>query len=82
MDVTHLRKNIFLRHCAGDYITLGNAVTESSWSEYAGHKKEKICNTDIILDQFKNFKEYEKFCQTSLEWIKENKEEAQFLIDS
>jgi len=60
---------------------LGNAVTESSWAEYAGLKKEKICNTDIILGQFRDFKEYEKFSQTSLEWIKENKEEAKFLVD-
>ncbi|MSU45410.1 MAG: hypothetical protein EXS47_02160 [Candidatus Zambryskibacteria bacterium] len=60
---------------------LGNGVSKSSWREYAGLEKEEICKKDIILGQFKNFKEYEEFSRSSLEWIKNNKEEAQFLIE-
>lgn len=33
----------------------------SSFSEYLSYSKEKICQKEIILSQFKNVKEYEKF---------------------
>jgi len=60
---------------------LGRGVSKSSWGEYAGMSKKQICKKDIILGQFKNFKEYEEFSKSSLEFIKENKEQAKFLLE-
>src|SRR3989344_4526859 len=60
---------------------LGHCVSKSSWNEYAGLEKKEICKKEIILEQFKNFTDYKEFSQTSLEWIKENKEVAKFLIE-
>ena len=60
---------------------LGHGGSKSSWNEYAGLEKKEICKKEIILEQFKNFTDYKEFSQTSLEWIKENKEVAKFLIE-
>jgi len=60
---------------------LGNGVSKSSWMEYGGLDNDGICKKDIILGQFKDFEEYKEFAGTSLEWIKENKESAEFLIE-
>lgn len=61
---------------------LGNGVSKSSWDEYAGRNKLNICSAkDVVLEQFKNFSEYKSFALNSLEWIKENKEDAKFLLE-
>jgi len=60
---------------------LGHGVSKSSWGEYARLENENICSKNIILDQFKNFKEYEEFSRSSLEWIRDNKDEANFLLE-
>ena len=61
---------------------LGAKLSQSSYGEYLnapGSPKAGICVTDIILDQFKNSKEYEKFCEESLELMLSQKEEAREL---
>ncbi|MCG2694825.1 transposase [Candidatus Parcubacteria bacterium] len=48
----------------------------SSWNEYIKKdNKFKICGKDIILGQFKNSKDYEKFAEETIEGIKEKRYE-------
>jgi len=88
----HIDSNEYLLHLSV-YINLNNRVhghenklykselTKSSWSEYAGENKNQFCSKDIILKQFKNIKEYKNFSDEALEWIKENKESAKYLLE-
>lgn len=50
-----------------------NPLTLSSWGEYEGESKNKICNTSIILEQFSNFNSYKKFARSSLKDIQRRK---------
>ena len=57
-------------------------LSQSSLKEYSDvtfPKNRKLCRTDIILDQFSNRKEYESFCEDSLELMLSTKEEAKEL---
>ncbi len=61
--------------------------SKSSWSEYVEKDfSEFFCKKDIILDQFKNKKEYEKFARNTLESIIARKIEIkdmnEYLIES
>ncbi len=50
-------------------------LSKSSLAEFLGKAHgEKLCNTEIILGQFRNKKEYEDFVVESLEDIKLRKE--------
>jgi hypothetical protein len=87
----HINSNEYLLHLSAyvnlnDKVhKFGGPTAElirSSWSEYilseqTINKKpiEKICSTSLILDQFKNPKEYESFARSSLKEIIKNKEE-------
>lgn len=82
---THVTDNDYLLHLSV-YINLNpqahqlgseaSKLVKSSWEEYLGllSDKQKISNPKIILEQFKNQKEYEEFAHEALEIIKENKE--------
>jgi len=86
----HIESNDYLLHVSA-YVNLNQRVHElggstsklskSSLEEYIGKvaKKLQICKTDIILDQFKNQKEYLDFCEDSLELMLEAKEEQKEL---
>lgn len=63
------------------YVNLNNRfkgkphlISESSWNEYLGRGGICLCKPDIILDRFKNSKEYEKFALSSLKDILRRKE--------
>lgn len=60
---------------------LGNGVSKSSWSEYTGKDKSNFCNKNIILDQFKNLKEFIKFSEETLPQIREKKEMEKLLLE-
>ncbi len=47
----------------------------SSFSEYMNKVKKVFCVKDIILGQFTSIKEYESFCEETLPWILERKQE-------
>jgi len=49
--------------------------SRSSWDEYKGEIKGGLCSKNIILEQFKNKREYQKFAQSALESILERKED-------
>lgn len=43
--------------------------SRSSWEEYTSVKHSSFCEKDIILDQFKSIKEYQKFAESYLECV-------------
>lgn len=73
----HIGSNEYLLHVSA-YINLNDRVHQlgssasklvrSSWHEYANSSQEdiKFCTTDVILEQFKNKKEYGDFAHSSL----------------
>ncbi|MDO8522890.1 MAG: transposase [bacterium] len=79
----HIDSNKYLLHLSA-YVNLNNKVhrlgvqdAKSSWEEYlekANKSKKGICKKDIILDQFKNLKEYKDFAENSLKDILERKD--------
>ena len=76
----HINSNEYLLHLSA-YINLNNLVHKlknrlhySSWFEYTGNPENRICSKDIILNQFKNVREYESFAKAALENILRKKE--------
>ena len=76
--VTHIESNEQLLHTSA-YINLNGLVhrlkksaSRSSWSQYVD-LTEGICETDIILSQFKSIQEYKNFAEASLADILERK---------
>src|SRR3989338_4613367 len=79
----HINTNAYLLHLSA-YVNLnfrvhknfGGSTSKSRWEEYCGDKTKMLpelsphCHKDIILGQFKNKKEYERFALSSLEEIK------------
>ncbi len=77
---SHIDSDSYLRHVSA-YVNLNNRfsgkpfpLSKSSWEEYFGKEKSCICNPDIVLGQFKNLKEYQKFAESALEDIIKRKE--------
>jgi hypothetical protein len=81
----HIDSNEYLLHLSV-YINLnfrvhqlGNSVSKlvrTSWWEYIDDKKDKgFCDKDIILDQFENRREYQKYAEETLLDILEKKKE-------
>lgn len=53
-------------------LPLGNSVPKSSWQEYmrpSNKRKERICDTGMILDQFNRKRDYEQFATSSVKSI-------------
>jgi len=76
----HINSNEYLLHLSA-YINLNNLVHKlksksyySSWLEYINNPGSKICSKNIILNQFKNTREYENFTKEALENILMKKE--------
>lgn len=77
----HIDTNEYLLHLSA-YINLnseahrlGSLASKSSWEEYVNSSSnESFCNKEIILSQFKNILEYEKFVKDSIKITKEKKE--------
>ena len=92
----HIDSNTYLLHVSA-YVNLNDRVHKlggeaaklvksmSSWEEYTNKKIKGICKKDIILGQFGSVSEYKKFALSSLELIKERKEElrnlGEFLLE-
>ena len=71
----HIDANEYLLRVSA-YVNLNNRVHQlkhgefrSSWSEYAGSKRDDFCYTKVVLGQFHDFVEYEEFAQDSLKDI-------------
>ncbi len=54
-------------------------VSASSWEQYESGKRTSLCDPRVILDQFKNQKEYLRFALAALEDIQQRKEETRDL---
>lgn len=77
---SHIDSDSYLRHVSV-YVNLNNRfkgepyrLSKSSWEEYLGKEIGCICNPEIVLGQFKNVKEYERFARASLKDILKRKE--------
>ncbi len=79
----HVDSNEYLLHLSA-YINLNNKVHKnntlykSSLDEYKTGNST-MCKFDIIMDQFKDYKDYEKYLNESLEFILENKDKQKEL---
>lgn len=79
----HIDSNEYLLHLSA-YVNLNNKVhklgsemsklSKSSWGEYIGESLENFCEKSVILEQFKNTREYKEFTEDSLKDILERKE--------
>jgi putative transposase len=77
---SHIDSDEYLLH-ASIYVNLNNrfngkvaALSKSSWGEYLGEEGDYICNTSVVLEQFRNVKVYEELALSSLEDIIKRKE--------
>lgn len=94
----HINSNEYLLYLSA-YVNLNDNVhqlgseasklvkSKSSWDEYIkGRTQDGFCEKDIILGQFKNEREYEKFARNALESILSRKAELKniegYLIES
>lgn len=57
-----------------------NKYRWSSYGEFLDNRKE-LCEKEIILEQFKNIKEFQEFTETSYEIIKERKNVKDIFMD-
>jgi len=90
----HIDSNEYLLHVSA-YVNLNwrvhqlgssaSKLISSSWDEYVGKGKRNFCDKSVILGQFKNTNEYKEFARSSLESIRERKEELknirEFLLE-
>ncbi len=84
--IKHIDSDNYLLHLSA-YVNLNQRVHQlghpvsklhlySSWGEYKGEKKTTFCQKEIILDRFKDGKEYIKFAENSLTDIISRKEKS------
>ena len=56
--------------------TLGHSMSKSSWGEYIKGCEAELCqNKGVVLEQFKNKKEYKEFAEKFLRGMMERKED-------
>jgi putative transposase len=53
----------------------------SSFPEYLGYPVEEICVKDVIMGQFKNKDDYQKFSNNNAEYMKDKKEMEKMLLE-
>ena len=85
----HINSNGYLLHLSS-YINLNykvhgleSSVSRSSWEEFINNKDSdyKISTNEIILAQFKNKREYEKFALESLSTIRQKRDMEELLLE-
>ncbi len=86
----HIDSNEYLLHVSA-YVNLNDKVhqlsgrtaklvqSKSSWREYTNVCAGGICEKRIVLEQFKNICEYEEFALSSLETMRERKQDLKDL---
>lgn len=74
-QLLHVSAYVNLNYRVHRYPQIKADLTKSSWSEYVGECSERVCNKDIVLDQFKNTDEYKQFSLSSLQEIIERRYE-------
>lgn len=69
----HLSAYINLNDRAHGRGRLASTFSKTSWNEYIRDNSGSLCKKEIILGQFKNKREYQKFAESSLKSIVERK---------
>jgi len=70
----YVNKNKFIHGYKNDF-------NFSSLNEYLGKSKYNLCDKNIILKQFKNKEEYEKYLNVNAKHLKEKKEMQKYLLE-
>ena len=73
----YVNRNYFIHGYGDDF-----KWSYSSLLEYTGKRSKGICDTSIILDQFKEKNEYKEFIQENALYMKDKKETEKYLIES
>jgi hypothetical protein len=60
---------------------LGNLVSKSSWEEYVGNPRERLCKTEIISEQFRSPNEYKKTAIETIEEIKSRRDQNDLFLE-
>lgn len=83
----HINSNEYLLHLSA-YVNLnnevhrfGDSISKSSWSEYTNLNSGNLCKKEIILGQFNNCEQYERFAKSSLEDIIKRKDMVKLIIE-
>lgn len=85
----HIDSNEYLLYLSA-YVNKNNFIhgynKNDSWPHsslhcYLGKKEDKLVNKNIILGQFENIKEYDKFLKDNALYMKEKKEMEKYLIE-
>jgi len=53
----------------------------TSYLDYVGKRNGKLCNKEVILNQFKDAEEYKKFINVNALYLKEKKEMEKYLLE-
>ena len=85
---TYIDSNEYLLHLSS-YINqnyfihgYGNDIWEySSLLDYIGKRKGALCNKEIILSQFDNFREYEDFMEENKFYFKDKKDLERYILE-
>lgn len=72
----YINRNYFIHGYGDDF-----RWPYSSLLEYTGKRSKGICDTSIILDQFKNRNEYQEFMQENALYMKDKKETEKYLLE-
>jgi putative transposase len=75
----YVNLNAKVHHLGGSTAKVVDMLTQSSWDEYRGKNEKKLCESNIILEQFANLTEYKYFANDALREILKNKEKAKEL---
>jgi len=58
-----------------------NLFWKSSWKEYIGENKERFCNKSIVLDRYKNIKDYEEFAKSVVAGVLNKRYQNDLFLD-
>ncbi len=72
----YVNRNYFI-HSYGN----GSDWPYSSLWDYTGKRDAALCDKSVILEQFKDEKDYEKFAQENALYMKEKKEDEKYLLE-
>jgi len=72
----YINRNYFIHGYGND-----SGWQYSSFLDYTGKRTGETCNTNIILDQFKNKNEYQEFMQENVLYMKDKKETEKYLLE-
>lgn len=78
----YVNLNYKVHNFSGSTAKITTKIFQSSWEEYLGTSKYKMCSKDIILGQFKTSSDYKTFAVNTLKdiWSRRSSEEHEFEI--